>query len=185
MISSPKCSDDFISWDEKNIHKYKKLKPVHIQNIHKKYGYEVLQGEGKVEGRLLGGCLDVFMMFVGTKIWPDIKKWKDAILFVETSEEKPSPDFVKWTFRNLAAQGILNVIKAIIVGKPQGEVFFKEYKESIMQVVSKEEELADLPIIYNVNFGHASPIGILPYGICAQIDCYEKTITLLENATIR
>ncbi len=26
---------------------------------------------------------------------------------LKTSEDKPTPEFIKWTFRNLAAQGIL------------------------------------------------------------------------------
>jgi muramoyltetrapeptide carboxypeptidase LdcA involved in peptidoglycan recycling len=126
---------------------------------------------------------DVFMMCIGTKIWPTLDKWEGAILFIETSEDKPSPDFVKWTFRNLAAQGILKAIEGIIVGKPQDETYYDEYKDAMIQVVREEEGLKQLPILYNVNIGHASPIGILPYGIKAELDCDKKTITLLENAT--
>lgn len=110
--------------------------------------------------------------------------WKGAILFIETSEDKPSPDFVKWALRNLAAQGILRVIHGIIVGKPQGEVYYDEYKEVIMQVVSRKEHLTKLPVFYNVNFGHSMPIGVLPYGVQTELDCENKTITLLESATI-
>ena len=50
------------------------------------------------------------------------------MLFIETSEDRPSPDFVKWTLRNLAAQGILRNIIGIIVGKPQAEQYYEEYK---------------------------------------------------------
>lgn len=174
--SSPKWSKDYIPWDVKNIHVAKTM----IKDEHR---YEILQGKGKIQGHLLGGCLDVFMMCNGTKIWPVLEEWKNAILFIETSEDKPSPEYVKWTLRNLAAQGILKVINGIIVGKPQGEVYYEEYKDVIKQVISVEEHLDELPIIYNVNIGHAAPIGILPYGIMAEINCEEKTITLLESAT--
>lgn len=174
--SCPVWSDDFIPWKEENAHIAKKLKP-------DLRGYEILQGKGKVEGHLLGGCLDVFMMCIGTEIWPSISEWKNAILFIETSEDKPAPDFVKLTMRNLAAQGILKVLKGIIVGKPQGEIFFEEYKQVLVQVVSNEEKLTNLPIFYNVNFGHAMPMGIIPYGIKAELNCDKKSITLLENAT--
>ena len=51
------------------------------------------------------------------------------------------------------------------------------------QVISHEEGLNDLPILYNINIGHAFPIGILPYGIQAEINCENKTLTLLESAT--
>lgn len=176
ILPSPQWSDDFVPWQEENIHTIKNLKP-------DAHGYEVLQGKGKVKGHLLGGCLEVFMMCIGTEIWPSINEWKNAILFIETSEDKPSPDFVKWIMRSLAAQGILKVLKGIIVGKPQGEVYYEEYKSVITQVVASEEKLTNLPIFYNVNFGHAMPIAIIPYGIMAELNCDEKTITLLENVT--
>lgn len=176
MLPSSEWSDDHVMWEEKNMHIAKNLK----KDVH---GYEILQGKGIAKGHLLGGCIDVFMMAIGTELWPPIDAWKDAILFFETSEDKPSPDFVKWTLRNLAAQGILKVIRGIMVGKPQGEVYYEEYKAVITQVISAEEHLVDLPVFYNVNIGHAIPIGILPYGIMAELNCQEKTITFLESAT--
>jgi muramoyltetrapeptide carboxypeptidase LdcA involved in peptidoglycan recycling len=176
--SSPVWSDDFVPWDEKNTAIAKTLKP----DAHG--GYEVLQGECLVRGHLLGGCIEVFSMVLGTELWPSLEQWRGAILFIETSEEKPSPEYVKWILRNLAAQGILRSLKGILVGKPQGETYYEEYKTAILQVVSFEEGLIDLPIFYNVNFGHAMPIGILPYGIMTELDCGRKRITLLETATL-
>ncbi|KNY29862.1 S66 family peptidase [Pseudobacteroides cellulosolvens] len=177
LVPSPEWTDDYILWNENNINTAHTLKP-------DKHGYEIINGSGSVKGHLLGGCIDVFMMANGTKIWPTINEWTDAILFVETSEDKPSPDFIKWSFRNLAAQGILKALKGIIVAKPQGEKYYEEYKTAITQVVSSEEKLHELPIFYNVNFGHAKPIGVIPYGIITELNCEKKTITLLESATI-
>lgn len=175
-MSSPFWSDEYTPWCEENRNHQKKMRL-------EEHGYEVLQGEGTVSGPLLGGCLDVLMMLNGTSVWPSLEEWKDAILFLETSEDKPSPQFVKYTLRNLAAQGILKVIKGILVGKPQQEVYYEEYKETFLQVISGEEKLTGLPVFYNVNFGHASPIGILPYGIQTELNCKEKKITFLESAT--
>ena len=163
--------------NEKNQHLIKKFIP-------DEKGYEILQGKGKVNGRLLGGCIDVFMLAFGTSVFPSIDQWKNAILFFETSEDKPSPKIVVYSLRNLAAQGILKVLRAIIVGKPCQEKFYDEYKQAIIQVVTAEEHLNDLPIVYNVNFGHACPIGIIPYGIMAEIDCEKKKITLLESCCV-
>ncbi len=177
ISSSPEWTDDYIMWNENNINTPCTMK----KDLH---GYEVINGSGIVKGHLLGGCIDVFMMAIGTSIWPTLEEWTNAILFMETSEEKPSPDFVKWQLRNLAAQGILKVVNGIIVGKPQGETYYEEYKDAIKQVVVKEEKLIDLPIIYNVNFGHAKPIGIIPYGITAELNCEKKSITFLESPTI-
>ena len=177
LLPSPEWTDDYIPWQESN---------KNIPHSMKKdaHGYEIINGKGVVKGHLLGGCLDVFMMVNGTTIWPTLKEWTNAILFLETSEDKPSPDFVLWTLRNLAAQGILNVISGMIVGKPIGETYYEEYKTTIRQVIVEEEHLTDLPIIYNVNIGHAKPIGILPYGIETELNCDEKTIRFLESPTI-
>lgn len=177
ILPSPEWSDSYIPWQESNMN---------IPNVLKKdlHGYEVIGGRGEARGHLLGGCIDVFMMANGTEIWPKLSEWKNTILFVETSEDKPSPDFIKWTFRNLAAQGILKVINGIIVGKPQSETYYEEYKTAITQVVVNEEHLDNLPVFYNVNFGHSKPIGIIPYGVEVKLDCENKTIVLTECPTI-
>lgn len=175
--SSPLWSDDFIFWDEKNSHKERRMR----QETH---GYELLQGSGIVRGHLMGGCIDVFSMVTGTTIWPTLPQWQGAILFIETSEDKPEPTLIKYALRSLAAQGILKAIRGIIVGKPQGEVYYEEYKAVIRQVICHEEKRPDLPVLYNINIGHACPIGILPCGIQVELNCEEKTITVLENATV-
>ncbi len=176
ITSSPEWSDDFIPWDKKNSHMERAMRL-------EQHGYELLQGHGVTRGHLLGGCIDVFSMAIGTAIWPALSQWENAILFIETSEEKPSPNLIRYALRNLAAQGVLKVIRGILVGKPQGEVYYEEYKKVLHQVISHEEGLNDLPILYNINIGHAFPIGILPYGIQAEINCENKTLTLLESAT--
>ena len=120
-------------------------------------------------------------MIIGTEIWPEADEWNGKILLVETSEDKPGPDLVKYYFRNLGAQGILNRISGIIVGKPQAEQFYEEYKE-VYRTVLNEFNCKTLPVIYNVNIGHAAPTGILPLGIKCEIDLDNKIIRLLESA---
>ena len=176
LLPSAEWTDDYISWNESNMD----IPPAMKKDTH---GYEVISGGGTVKGHLLGGCIDVFMMANGTEIWPALEEWKNAILFIETSEDRPSPEFIKWTFRNLAAQGILRSINGIMIGKPQGEQYYEEYKQVIKQVVAGEEGLTELPVFYNVNFGHAKPIGLIPYGIMAELNCDKKTVTFLEKPT--
>ena len=166
-------TNEFISWCEENMNKAKK-------HLIDEKGYEVLQGHGKAAGKLLGGCLDAMPMYIGTDIWPSLEEWKDKILFLETSEEKPSPDLIRYYLRNLGAQGILGAIRGIICGKPQGEVYYEEYKEQYKMVL-KEYGREDMIVIYNANFGHSEPIGIIPFGIECEIDADNKTIKLLER----
>jgi len=51
------------------------------------------------------------------------------------------------------------------------------------QVVGFEAKLPELPILYNVNVGHAYPIGVFPLGLQYEINCEQKTFTLQEPAT--
>lgn len=174
--SSEYWSNEHVSWKEENIHIQKKL-------IKEEHGYEVLSGKGKIEGQLLGGCIDVFPMILETEIWPKADEWKNKILLIETSEEKMTPNYLLYYLRNLGAQGILNNINGIIVGKPQDETYYEEYKTIYLKVL-KEFECEELPIIYNVNIGHAFGTGLLPLGINCEVNLDAKTIRFLESATL-
>lgn len=174
--SSEYWSDDFVSWKEENKNIAKKL-------VKETHGYEVLSGKGVIRGELFGGCLDVFPMILETEIWPKKDGWKGKIMLLETSEEKIPPEYVLYYMRNLGAQGVLNNIKGIIVGKPQDEKYYEEYKEIYLKVL-KEFNCEDLPIIYNVNIGHAYGTGLLPLGVEYEVDLDKKQIKILESATL-
>lgn len=176
LLPAPEWTDDWIPWEEKNRDIRYRMKP-------DTHGYEVISGAGKVRGRLLGGCIDVFPMAVGTAVWPPLCDWEGAVLFIETSEDKPGPEWICYILRGLAAQGILGAVSGILVGKPLGEVYYEEYKKEIIRIVVDEEHRPELPVFYNVNFGHAKPIGVLPYGVLTELDCEERSITFLECPT--
>lgn len=169
--------DERVWWKEENMNI---LKPYHPEEV----GYQVIQGSGVVEGELLGGCVDVFIELTGTPIWPTLDQWRGKLLMLETSEEDMSCDLLTWQLRNLAAQGIFDVIHGIVVGKPARRSKYEPYKEVYRRVVGKEAGHPELPILYNVNFGHAEPIGVLPIGVKARLDADNCKLTLLEPATM-
>jgi muramoyltetrapeptide carboxypeptidase LdcA involved in peptidoglycan recycling len=168
--------DEKTWWKEENMHR---LKPYHPEEV----GYELLQGSGTVEGPLLGGCIDVFPMLWGTALWPDREQWRGKLLFIETSEEDMPCEYLTWYLRGMQAQGIFDVICGILVGKPARRSKYEPYKEVIRRVVGLEAGHSELPILCNVNFGHAEPICVLPIGAMCRLDAEQKTITLLESAT--
>ncbi|MEK4487194.1 S66 peptidase family protein [Psychrobacillus sp. FSL H8-0484] len=143
-------------------------------------GYEVLQGSGVVQGKLIGGCIEVLEFAKGTSLWPEKSYWKDSILFFETSEDMPEPTSIEYWLRNYGSQGILQQAKGIIFGKPQNEKYYEEYKESILRIM-KELDLNELPILYNMNFGHTEPKFVLPYGAMAEINCDHVTFSILDS----
>jgi len=166
----------YLDWsDKKNTGK--------IEEKRKNEGWHWIQGDAVIKGKLFGGCLDVLEMVKGTEFWPKVDFFENKILFIETSEEKPSPDFVKYALRNYGVQGILNKISGIIVGRAKGysEDETKKLEENIIKVVSKEFNLPKMPIITNMDFGHTDPQFILPLGVEAEIDPKKKTFRLLEQ----
>lgn len=175
IVSSMYWSSDFVPWSIQNTKIQKKL----TKEVH---GYEVLQGKGTVEGQVLGGCIDIFPIMIGTEIWPNQEEWKDKILLLETSEDKIKPTDLTMYLRNLGAQGILNMVKGIIVGKPYCEAYYEEYKEVYKKVLCEFHQ-EELPVLYNVNIGHAFSTGIIPLGSDICVDFTTKTITLLESPT--
>lgn len=48
----------------------------------------------------------------------------------------------------------------------------------------KEFNKEDLPILYNMNFGHTEPKICLPYGALVEIDCERNTFSIIESAVI-
>ncbi|MFL8968753.1 S66 peptidase family protein [Helcococcus kunzii] len=154
------------------------------------HGYEVLNdGKGKVRGKLYGGCLDsigdALFDFIdrGVKdiadkyeIFPSEEEWKEKIFFVETSGEKMSPEKLEKILLEFKNRKFLQNAQAVIVGKPSDEAYYDEYK----QVYEKVFADINTPILYNVNFGHAYPRCIVPYGIEAEIDFDNKTLKIVE-----
>lgn len=120
---------------------------------------------------------------MGTSLWPALDDWKGKILLIETSECDMDGMVLSWFLRNLDAQGILKVLNGIIVGKPAFQSKMEIYKEVYKQIVGFEAGLSDLPILYNVNVGHAYPIGVFPLGLTYEIDCDNKKLRLMEPAT--
>jgi muramoyltetrapeptide carboxypeptidase LdcA involved in peptidoglycan recycling len=173
--ASEEWTGEIIEWSEKNASVAKTM----VKN----QGYEFLQGQGVARGRLIGGCIEVMEMMKGTSLWPCKDLFEDAILFFETSEEMPEPKYIESWLRNYGTQGILQKAKAIIYAKPYQEKYYDEYKQSIRTIVS-ELGLHDLPIVCNMSFGHNEPMMCLPYGAMAEIDCDQKTFSILESGTV-
>jgi muramoyltetrapeptide carboxypeptidase LdcA involved in peptidoglycan recycling len=147
-------------------------------------GWRWLQGRGRVEGRLFGGCADVLEMVKGTRFWPTPDFWQDRILFLETSEDKPSPSQVGYWLRNYGVQGVFDRVSAILVGRARGYTNEEkaELDETLIRIVAGEFGAGALPIVSNLDFGHTDPQWILPLGIRAEVDVDARRLRLLEPA---
>lgn len=170
--AAPAWTSEYLPWLVENKERVRTLTP--------NRGIEVLQGCGVVRGHLLGGCIEVLEMAKGTDLWPPLESWSGAIMFLETSEDKPDPKYLEYWLRNYGSQGILGKIKGMVWGKPYGNVHYEEYKAVIGKVLG-ELGLSELPALYNLSFGHTAPMTVLPYGAMAEINTEEATFSILES----
>lgn len=148
-------------------------------------GWNFLQGEGTHSGHLIGGCIEVLDWLRGTDFWPQKQSWEKAVIFLETSEEAPSPTAVKRILRTFAAAGVFDKAAGLLFGRPGGEVppeHFMDYDNAILEVLVNEQGLSSLPIISGMDFGHTDPMMVLPYGIEVSIDCAGKIVNITEYA---
>lgn len=154
------------------------------------HGYTLLQGKDVFSGALLGGCVgSLYDLLTGSRypeeieinrkysIFPNANEWKNKIMFLETSQERPNPDELFQMLSVFKKEGVFDAINGIIVGKPQNEIYYEDYKKVYIEAIGNK----DLPILYNVNFGHAYPRTVLAYGAKVQVDAKNCEIRYLES----
>ena len=56
------------------------------------------------------------------------------------------------------------------------ETYYGEYKQILLDVID-----TDIPILYNLNVGHATPRAIVPFGAKAEVDANEQVIRFLNE----
>lgn len=156
------------------------------EKVEEKHNFETINGEGIIEGKLYGGCIEILYEAMYGKsseiykkydILPTIEEWKEKILFIETSDNKISPSELKNILIKMKEDKILENVKGILVGKPIDEVYYDEYKKIYKEVFNDIKT----PILYNINFGHSVPRCILPYDATTKVDFDNKTITIKES----
>jgi muramoyltetrapeptide carboxypeptidase LdcA involved in peptidoglycan recycling len=147
------------------------------------YGWLWLQGSALTQGPIIGGCMEVLEMTVGTDIWPALEAFDGAVLHLEISEEKPPISQVTHWLRHYAAQGILERINALLFSRPQ-EYTLRDtlalYRA--IQTELAEAGRAELPFVANLDYGHSSPMGVLPLGCQLRVDPTTRTLEILEAA---
>lgn len=154
-----------------------------INDIKTNDAWNFLQGKGSSEGELFGGCIETMTFLNGTKYWPSEDFWKNKIFFIETAEEKPDLTFIKRILRNFGIQGVFQNIKALIIGRSR-EYNISErekFEQSLLKFFHEEFDLYDLPIVSNMDFGHTVPQFVLPLGGKAELNCENKTFSLIES----
>lgn len=136
--------------------------------------YYVIQ-EGSCVGEIVGGNLCTLNLLQGTEFMPDLR---NKILFLE--DDNIMGDYFTFEFeRNLQSliqtvgfEGVRGVVFGRFDSSCQMDVHI------LKRIVSTKKQLKNIPIIFNVDFGHVHPILTFPIGGSARIEAKEGSVFL-------
>ena len=156
---------------------------------HPDRGFELLQGPAVFSGKILGGCIDsMYDFFNGERyadmpllcekygLFPALEDWRGRILLLESSEEKMPPEKYRRALEYFKEKGVFDVVSGVLVGKPMDETYVEEYKRHLIDVIGNPQ----LPVVCNINIGHAEPRCIIPFGVEAVVDAEKQVIRFAE-----
>lgn len=97
----------------------------------------------------------------------------------------PSEGFVYRFIAALGELGILKKIKGILFGRPKAqfyghmpsegrETFIENQQQAVKNTLNHYD--CNIPVVFNLNFGHTDPQVIIPNGSIVCIDSSKKTI---------
>jgi muramoyltetrapeptide carboxypeptidase LdcA involved in peptidoglycan recycling len=113
---------------------------------------------GEATGKIIGGSLCTLNLLLGTEYMPDIR---ESILFIEDDETQNAGYFNR-NFQALIHQPNFNKVRGVVIGRFQIKSNIDDSK--IREIVTSKKELARIPVVTNVNFGHVMPIITFPVG---------------------
>ena len=156
---------------------------------HPDRGFELLQGPAVFSGKILGGCIDsMYDFFNGERhvdmpllcekygLFPALEDWRGHILLLESSEEKMPPEKYRRALEYFKEKGVFDVVSGVLVGKPMDETYVEEYKRHLIDVIGDPR----LPVVCNINIGHAEPRCIIPFGVEAVVDAEKQVIRFID-----
>ena len=122
-------------------------------------GPRVVQS-GSVEGVMIGGNLCSLNLLNGTEYFPKIEG--DIILCIEDDSYDSIPETFERHVQALMQQPFFRQVKAILVGRFQGES--RATDDMISDIILSKNIDSKIPVIVNLDFGHTDPKFTYPVG---------------------
>jgi muramoyltetrapeptide carboxypeptidase len=135
------------------------------------------RGGGSVEGRLVGGNLELVTRLIGTPFQLDLGA---AVFFFEDVDERPYR--VDRMLTQLKLAGLLDGVRAVAVG----EMLRCEEKDGLppssAEVIEERLTGFELPAVIGLPIGHGNRNLALPIGAKCAVDLTEARVILEEGA---
>ena len=135
---------------------------------------------GRAEGPLLGGMLNRLIRIEATPWALAPERFDGAILFFE--DVGTSTINVWHELQVLRQNGVLDRIAGLLVGPIETVQIAEGTTQTLREVVLDVLGDREIPVIGNVNLGHAGPNIPLPLGIRAVVDADQLSVELVEAA---
>jgi muramoyltetrapeptide carboxypeptidase len=135
---------------------------------------------GRAEGHLLGGLLARLIRVQASPFALAPERFDGAILFLE---DLNTPTINVWNdLQVLRHWGIFDRIAGLLIGPLETISIQPDAPKTLREVVLDLVGERDIPVIANVNLGHADSNLPLPLGVRAAIDADALSVSLLEGA---
>ncbi|MET8306546.1 S66 peptidase family protein [Micromonospora sp. NPDC005173] len=141
-----------------------------------------------VRGRTWGGNLEVLHWLLAADRVPSATALAGSVLLIETSQELPSDTEVYRILRNLGERGLLAGFPAVLVGRAKAWDFDRPHTLDQRRAYAAAQRAAvtracaeyapDSVLVFDVDFGHADPQLIIPYGGEVLVDAVERRISV-------
>lgn len=129
--------------------------------------------EGEATGTLLGANLCTFNLLQGTEYFPDLT---NSVLFIEDDEDT-NPSLFDRDLQSLIHQPGFAGVKGIVIGRFQKASRMTD--DLLTKIIRSKQELNNIPVIANVEFGHADPKITFPIGGEVELAVHEGASRLI------
>lgn len=146
--------------------------------------WKTMFGETDVDvtGRLIGGCLETLSMFAGSR-YGDVPKFahefapEGTLVYLEVAEAGSLT--AARMFHGLRLAGWFDNANAVLLGRPAGpndEDHFTQF-DAIADALGS----LTIPVIYDMDFGHVPPQGVLINGALARVQVNDDAQSITQQ----
>lgn len=124
---------------------------------------------GKAKGKIVGGCLSVFLYLCGTKYFPNLA---GKILLLEELGEKTYK--IDMMLNQLKQQKGFDKLKGIILGKFEDCKIVDKEDGTVSDCVNDFIKDLNIPVVTDFDYGHVPSRYVLPLGVDISLEVTNK-----------
>ncbi len=143
---------------------YLKKPPENLVREIKKNKGRLVVGTGIATGKIIAGNLQTILILAGTEYFPELE---GSIIFIEEDETITNTMFRRF-LTQLSLQKNFSKIKGLVFGRFAESANIDD--EQLIDLINEICGDLNIPILYNLDFGHTDPMFTIPIGGIAHIN---------------